>query len=149
MRGSPIVIVARVCLTLLMLFSLSLQAQTIKESYAFAVIGEPKYAVDFNHFDYVNPAAPKGGSVTLAALGTFDNFNRFALRGNAAVRTDSLYDALFTTSDDEPGNRVIAAVTREAEKDGIRHVHHSFDDDRPLPAHRIRFVRRRRARARP
>lgn len=61
----------------------------IKESYAFAVIGTPKYAVSFDHFDYVNPAAPKGGNITLAALGTFDNFNRYALRGNAAVRTDS------------------------------------------------------------
>ena len=73
-----------------MMFSLSLQAQTVKESYSFAVIGEPKYAVNFDHFDYVNPAAPKGGNVRLAALGTFDNFNRFALRGNAAVRTESL-----------------------------------------------------------
>ncbi len=37
------------------------QAQAIKESYAFAVLGEPRYAFNFNHFDYVNPAAPKGG----------------------------------------------------------------------------------------
>ena len=98
MRGSPIVIVARVFLPLLMLFSLSLQAQTIKESYAFAVIGEPKYAVDFNYFVYVNPAAPKGGSVTLAALGTFDHFNRFALRGTAVVRIDSPYRSAAHTS---------------------------------------------------
>ncbi|PIN63591.1 hypothetical protein CKQ90_35360, partial [Klebsiella pneumoniae] len=33
------------------------------------------------HFDYVNPRAPKGGTLTLAAIGTFDNFNRYALRG--------------------------------------------------------------------
>ena len=92
--------IAHICITLLMVFSLPLQAQTIKESDAFAVIGEPKYAVNFDHFDYVNPAAPKGGNVTLAALGTFDNFNRYALRGNAAVRTDALYDGLYTTSDD-------------------------------------------------
>lgn len=36
------------------------QASTIKESYAFAVLGEPKYAFNFSHFDYANPAAPKG-----------------------------------------------------------------------------------------
>ena len=52
----------------------------IKRARPFAVIGEPKYAVNFNHYDYVNPAAPKGGNVTLSATGTFDNFNRFALR---------------------------------------------------------------------
>ncbi|WP_180262820.1 extracellular solute-binding protein [Enterobacter hormaechei] len=96
--------IMRVVLTLLTLVSLSSQAQTIKESTAFAVIGEPKYAVNFNHYDYVNPAAPKGGNVTLSATGTFDNFNRFALRGVAAARTESLYDTLFVTSDDEPGS---------------------------------------------
>lgn len=94
----------RLCFLLTALFSLAVQAQTIKESTAFAVIGEPKYAVNFTHFDYVNPAAPKGGAVTIAAIGTFDNFNRFATRGNPAERTGALYDTLFTTSDDEPGS---------------------------------------------
>ena len=94
----------RFILLLLALTALSSRAQTIKEDVAFAVIGEPKYAVNFTHYDYVNPAAPKGGNVTLSATGTFDNFNRFALRGVAAARTESLYDTLFVTSDDEPGS---------------------------------------------
>lgn len=93
---------ARLFLILLALFSLDAKAQTIQESVAFAIIGEPKYAAGFSHFDYVNPRAPKGGTLTLAAIGTFDNFNRYALRGNPAVRTEALYDTLFTTSDDEP-----------------------------------------------
>ena len=103
-KGIRRTMIMRVVLMLLALVSLSSQAQTIKESTAFAVIGEPKYAVNFNHYDYVNPAAPKGGNVTLSATGTFDNFNRFALRGVAAARTESLYDTLFVTSDDEPGS---------------------------------------------
>ena len=103
-KGIRRTMIMRVVLTLLALVSLSSQAQTIKESTAFAVIGEPKYTVNFNHYDYVNPAAPKGGNVTLSATGTFDNFNRFALRGVAAARTESLYDTLFVTSDDEPGS---------------------------------------------
>lgn len=103
-KGIRRTMIMRVVLTLLALVSLSSLAQTIKESTAFAVIGEPKYAVNFNHYDYVNPAAPKGGNVTLSATGTFDNFNRFALRGVAAARTESLYDTLFVTSDDEPGS---------------------------------------------
>lgn len=89
---------------LLVIANLSYAAPQIEESYSFAVLGEPKYAVDFTHFDYANPAAPKGGSMTLATIGTFDNFNRFALRGNPGIRTDGLYDSLFTTSDDEPGS---------------------------------------------
>ncbi|WP_285130247.1 extracellular solute-binding protein [Leclercia adecarboxylata] len=96
--------IVRIVVLLMAMMSGLGQAQTIKESYAFAVIGEPKYAINFDRYDYVNPAAPKGGSVTLAAIGTFDNFNRYALRGVAAERTDALYDTLFTTSDDEPGS---------------------------------------------
>ncbi len=96
--------IVRIVVLLMAMMSGLGQAQTIKENYAFAVIGEPKYAINFDRYDYVNPAAPKGGSVTLAAIGTFDNFNRYALRGVAAERTDALYDTLFTTSDDEPGS---------------------------------------------
>ncbi|AFJ46440.1 extracellular solute-binding protein [Shimwellia blattae] len=91
-------------IALLCLLSIPAGATQINEGYAFAVLGEPKYATNFSHFDYVNPAAPKGGDVTLSAIGTFDNFNRYALRGNPAVRSDALYDTLFTTSDDEPGS---------------------------------------------
>ncbi|CAI2493071.1 Oligopeptide-binding protein AppA precursor [Serratia ficaria] len=84
--------------------SFGLQAETLNESYAFALIGDPKYATDFSHFDYVNPAAPKGGDVRLSAIGTYDNFNRYATRGVPGERTEQLYDSLFTTSDDEIGS---------------------------------------------
>lgn len=92
--------IVRILLLFIALFTFGVQAQAIKESYAFAVLGEPRYAFNFNHFDYVNPAAPKGGQITLSALGTFDTFNRYALRGNPGARTEQLYDTLFTTSDD-------------------------------------------------
>lgn len=49
----------RIVLMLLTLLCLPALAQEIKENTAFAVIGEPKYAINFTHFDYVNPAAPK------------------------------------------------------------------------------------------
>ncbi|MCU6665178.1 extracellular solute-binding protein [Silvania hatchlandensis] len=109
--------IVRVVMVLIAMISGLCQAQTIKESFAFAVIGEPKYAINFDHYDYVNPAAPKGGSVTLSANGTFDNFNRYALRGVAAERTDALYDTLFTTSDDEPGSYypLVAEMARYAD----------------------------------
>jgi microcin C transport system substrate-binding protein len=95
---------SRVIAAALCLLSLGAQAEVIQDSYAFAILGEPKYVSNFSSFDYVNPAAPKGGQVTLAAIGTYDNFNRFASRGNPAVRSGSLYDSLFTTSSDEIGS---------------------------------------------
>ena len=52
--------IVRILLLFIALFTFGAQAQAIKESYAFAVLGEPRYAFNFNHFDYVNPAAPKG-----------------------------------------------------------------------------------------
>ena len=72
---------ARLFLILLALFSPDAKAQTIQESVAFAIIGEPKYAAGFSHFDYVNPGRRKAAP-SPAAIGTFDNFNRYALRGN-------------------------------------------------------------------
>lgn len=81
---------ARLFLILLALFALDAKAQTIQESVAFAIIGEPKYAAGFSHFDYVNPRAPKGGTLTLAAIGTFDNFNRCAATPRYARRRSTI-----------------------------------------------------------
>ncbi|CAE1147957.1 MAG: extracellular solute-binding protein [Serratia rubidaea] len=84
--------------------SLGVHAEQLNESYAFALLGDPKYSNDFSHYDYVNPAAPKGGDIRLAAIGGYDSFNRYASRGVPGQRTGELYDPLFATSDDEPGS---------------------------------------------
>ena len=80
------------------------QAEKINESYAFAQLGAPKYVANFSHYDYANPAAPKGGNITLSAIGTYDNFNRYSSRGNPAQGSDTLYDRLFVNSEDEVGS---------------------------------------------
>src|SRR5688500_6064296 len=48
--------------------------------------GVPKYAPDFKHFDYANPDAPKGGSVTITWMGTFDTMNPFGQKGIAPIK---------------------------------------------------------------
>jgi len=55
----------------------------VTRSHAFAVLGAPALPPNFPYFPYVNPNAPKGGTVTLASIGTFDSFNPFILRGTA------------------------------------------------------------------
>ncbi|MEJ5065729.1 extracellular solute-binding protein [Erwinia sp. MYb375] len=97
-------IVRLVAFALLSLSAASVQAEKINQSYSFAQLGVAKYPSGFTHFDYANPAAPKGGSATLSAIGTYDNFNRFALRGSPGVGTDALYDNLFAPSEDETGS---------------------------------------------
>lgn len=75
--------------------------------YAIAQYGEPKYPPGFKHFDYVNPDAPKGGTLVLAnpnRLTTFDKFNPFTLRGNPAPGIGLLFESLMTGSADEPAS---------------------------------------------
>ncbi len=69
--------------------------------HAFAMHGEPKYPADFAHFDYVNPQAPQGGQVKFAAVGGFDTFNPFNLRGQSAAGLTYLFETLTTQSQDE------------------------------------------------
>jgi len=79
----------------------SYAGEKINSSYYLSLRGTPKYQENFTHFDYVNPEAPKGGSITLSAIGTFDNFNRYASRGLSSAGSDELYDTLMKSSDDE------------------------------------------------
>ena len=71
-------------------------------SHAIAMHGKPKYGPDFRHFDYVNPRAPKGGELRLAAEGTFDSFHPFIPRGTAAAGAADVYETLLVGSADEP-----------------------------------------------
>jgi microcin C transport system substrate-binding protein len=71
-------------------------------SHAIAMHGEPKYGPDFTHFDYVNPRAPKGGELRLAAEGSFDSFNPYIPRGTAAAGAANLFESLLVGSADEP-----------------------------------------------
>ncbi len=70
--------------------------------HALSLIDKVKFAPDFKHFDWVNPDAPKGGVVRLYAPGTFDSLNGFSIKGNPAVGTNLMYDALMFSSADEP-----------------------------------------------
>lgn len=76
--------------------------QAAPASHAIAMHGKPKYDADFSHFDYVNPDAPKGGTLRRHVIGTFDSFNPYIPKGNAAAGTGYLYDTLTTASQDEP-----------------------------------------------
>ena len=69
--------------------------------HALSLLGEPALPVDFPYFPWVNPTAPKGGEVALTALGSFDSFNPFILRGTPAVGIGNLYDSLLQDSSDE------------------------------------------------
>ena len=71
-------------------------------THGIALHGQLKYGSDFQHFDYVNPNAPKGGEARFAAIGSFDTFNPFNIKGEAATGIGRLFETLLTGSADEP-----------------------------------------------
>lgn len=50
------------------------------------------------HLPYANPNAPKGGTLSQAAIGTFDSMQKWIDVGTPAAGTDYLYDTLMTGS---------------------------------------------------
>jgi len=78
---------------------------TVTTSHGISAFGDLKYPADFKHFDYANPAAPKGGLVALPdpePRNTFSSLNPFVLRGIPAGGLDLLFDSLMVRSLDEP-----------------------------------------------
>ena len=82
--------------------SISGVALSAERHHALSLVGTPKYRADFNHFDWVNPDAPKGGRVRQWRPGTFDSLNPFILNSNPAFGVTLIYDTLMKSSSDEP-----------------------------------------------
>ena len=82
------------------------------EVHGLSTFGELALPPDFPHFAYVNPKAPKGGTLTIQikraggnqSFDTFDTLNTFVLQGNGAAGMDACFDSLMAGSADEPGS---------------------------------------------
>ncbi len=128
--------VYRQLVVILFAFGFAIEAQTAgtqetpsKEtivSHGLSAFGDLKYPADFKHFDYVNPDAPKGGSIStlpvMLPATSFDSFNGFILRGDEAAGLSIgsvdggslLFESLMTTGFDEPDS-MYGLVAYEAE----------------------------------
>ena len=77
-------------------------------AHGYALWGDLKYPAGFPHFDYVNPAAPKGGELRLVSnlrVSTFDKYNPFTIRGSApAYLAGLMFDSLLVGALDETGS---------------------------------------------
>jgi microcin C transport system substrate-binding protein len=71
-------------------------------TYGVSLLGSPSLPPDFKAFPFVNPDAPKGGEVALSAVGTFDSFNPFIVRGTAPSDVFRVWDTLLKSNADEP-----------------------------------------------
>ena len=91
----------------LLLACLLLATPAAWAAHGYALWGDLKYPPGFDHFDYVNPAAPKGGEIRMVSglrNSNFDKYNPFTMKGSApAYLGDLLFDTLLTGSLDEAG----------------------------------------------
>ena len=76
-------------------------AGAVEPAHGIAMHGDLKYPPDFTHFEYVNPDAPKGGSITYSAIGSFDSLHPYILRGQSAAGLGVLHETLTQRSNDE------------------------------------------------
>lgn len=78
--------------------------------HGLTILGTPALPADFHHFPYVNPDAPKGGEVVFGAIGSFDGFNPYILRGNAAAGLGRWQPGVGGTESGSAGSHVWEAL---------------------------------------
>ncbi len=116
------------------------------ESHGLSTFGDLAEPADFKHFGYVNPAAPKGGTLALSpASPTFDTFNAYVLRGNPATGMSLVFDTLMNQSLDER-DAYYGLVARKVRisADKLTYTYFlrpqaRFHDGSPLTAHDAAF----------
>jgi len=111
---------ALVIAALMALGALSARAEVVV-SHGLSAFGDLKYPPDFQHFDYVNPDARKGGAIattSVRANQTFDTLNAYSLRGDPPMGLSApenlVYDTLMTPASDE-ADAVYGLVASHAE----------------------------------
>src|SRR5712692_2639881 len=92
------------CVVVSLVLSLgAIAAAAAAGSHGLSLFGELKYPPDFKNFEYVDPHAPKGGTMKFSAIGTYDTLNPFVVKGVAAAGIGQVFDTLTVASQDEPG----------------------------------------------
>jgi len=106
----------------------------------FTLSTVPQPPVGFANLPYANPDAPKGGSITVSAVGDFDNLNPFILRGTPPVSILRVWQSLFKQSDtDSVTSYAELAKSAEVSADGLTVTFHldpraRFSDGVPVTA---------------
>ncbi|WOE82341.1 extracellular solute-binding protein [Pseudomonas protegens] len=105
----------------------------------------PKYPASFQHFDFVNPDAPKGGTFRMAGFGSFDSLNPFISKGVPEQNIGLIYDTLMTQSLDEPFTEyglVAGKIEKAPDNSWVRFYlrpEARFNDGQPIRAEDVVF----------
>ena len=116
-------------------------------SHSITTFGEPsKYPADFTHLDYVNPDAPQGGEISVSAPGSFDSFNPYTDKGQAAALSNIAYENMMTDTADEIGSLyclICETIEYPADKSWVIfsiRPEVRFSDGTPLTADDVKFT---------
>ncbi|WP_236213449.1 extracellular solute-binding protein [Metapseudomonas otitidis] len=146
-------------LLLIGLFASAAASATISESHGYAQFGGLKYPANFSHFGWVNPDAPKGGTLRLMAFGTFDTLNPYTFKGTSPVATPNFLQygiselneplmvgtGIYDPSGDEPASSYgLIASSVEYSEDRSWVVFNlrpeaRFHDGKPITAYDVAF----------
>jgi microcin C transport system substrate-binding protein len=134
---------------LIALLALMLVACVPVAAFAVSAMGmgyDPKYPPDFDHFDYVDPHAIKGGELVLSGLGSFDSLNPYLLKGISANGLGELvFESLLEKSLDEPFTMYgLLADDFTLADDGLSVTFHinpkaRFSNGKPVTAADVKF----------
>jgi microcin C transport system substrate-binding protein len=123
------------------------EPETPEPAHGIAMHGEAAYDEGFPYFNYVNPEAPKGGTLRQAVVANgYDSFNPLVARGVAATGiTTYFYDTLMASSGDEPFTAYgLIAESIETPEDRSYAIYNlrpeaTFHDGHPITAEDVRF----------
>ena len=105
------------CGALLLFVALAPPSAASERKHGLSAFGDLAYPANFDHFNYADPNAPKGGTFSLVGWGgvaTFNSLNNYILKGDAAQGLELLFDSLMTPAADEP-DAVYGLVAENAE----------------------------------
>src|SRR5437870_12593159 len=130
-----------------------IEAAQDSERHGMSAFGDLKYPLDFQHFDYVNPNAPKGGVFSHVGATrafnqnflTFNSLNSFILKGDGAQGMELTFASMMARAEDEPDALYgLAARAVQISPDGLTYrfllrPEIKFHDGSPITAHDVAF----------
>ena len=122
-------------------------AQELDYQHGISLLHELKYPIDFKHFEYANPDAPKGGRIVLATTAPIVNFN--GARGpelpNAMGLGRTTDRLLIRTADELSGlyGQLAAGIALTPDRTALYfrlHDHAQWHDGVPVTTDDIQFT---------
>ena len=120
-------------------------ADAPRSAHGLSLFGDLKYGPDFTHFDFVEPAAPKGGRLHIATVGTYSTLNPFTLKGVGAAGAGFPFETLLEGAADEADSAyglIAAAVVLEPNRRWVRFLlrpEARWHDGTPITAADVAF----------